>query len=394
MISVDDAIAAICRDSRLLADPVGSDLHSGLGRVLAADVVAPIDVPPADNSAMDGFALRRDDWPGGDQPLPLSQRIAAGSAPAGLRPGTAARIFTGAEVPPGADTVVMQESCDYDDDQVVIRECPQRGANIRPRAQDIEAGQTVLGAGARLTPQALGLIASLGIAEFETYRPLRVAIVSNGSELVEPGGTAGPGQIFNSNRYMLEGLVRAWGFVPVDLGIAPDDPAEIRQLLLRAASEADVIISSGGVSVGEEDHIKEVVAALGGIDLWKIAIKPGKPFAFGHVGETPFLGLPGNPSSVLVTCLVIARPFLFACQGIAAAGVIPETRKALFDHRGSPRQEYLRARTVGDGVECFPRQSSGILLSTVWGDGLVVQPAGKDIREGDPVAFIPYALLY
>ncbi len=252
----------------------------------------------------------------------------------------------------------------------------------------------MLSAGTRLTPQALGLIASLGIAVFETYRPLRVAIVSNGSELVEPGAKARAGQIFNSNRYMLEGLARAWDFMPLDFGIVPDDPAAIRQLLLQAASEADVIISSGGVSVGEEDHIKEVVAALGGIDLWKIAIKPGKPFAFGHVGETPFLGLPGNPSSVLVTCLVVARPFLFACQGNRESEVQPETRKAMFSHRGSLRQEYLRARTVGDGVECYPRQSSGILLSTVWGDGLVVQPPGEDIREGDPVAFIPYALLY
>ncbi|NIP17780.1 MAG: molybdopterin molybdenumtransferase MoeA [Xanthomonadales bacterium] len=393
MISVSQAIAEIRRDSRVLAEVVRTDLHHGLGRVLAGDIVAPINVPPGDNSAMDGFAFRHDDWAGPDRDLPVSRRIAAGSAPGSLEPGTAARIFTGAEIPAGADTVVMQEHCDYDDSRVAIRERPRRGANIRPKAQDIAIGQTVLRSGRRLDPQALGLIASLGIDAFEVFRPLKVAILSNGSELVEPGGKTGPGQIFNSNRYMLEGLVRNWGFEPLDYGIAPDEPDAIRDLLGGAASEADVIISSGGVSVGEEDHIRNVVASMGGIDLWKVSIKPGKPFAFGHVNGTPFIGLPGNPSSVLVTCLVVARPFLFDCQGRESADILPVTRKALFEHRGSSREEYLRARITGDGVECFPRQSSGILLSTVWGDGLVVQRPGQDIRKGDDVEFIPYAVL-
>lgn len=393
MISVFEAIAQLRRESRILVEPLDTGLHDALGRVLAEDLVAPIDVPPADNSAMDGFALRHADWRDDHGTLPLSQRIAAGVPPAPLEPGTAARIFTGAEIPAGADTVVMQEHCEYDESAVTIRELPREGANIRPRAQDVHTGQRVLSAGQRLRPQELGLIASLGIASCKTLRPLKVAIISNGSELVEPGGTAGPGQIFNSNRYLLQGLLRAWGFEALDFGIAPDDPGKIRDILVQAGSKADVIISSGGVSVGEEDHVKAVVESLGGIDLWKVSIKPGKPFAFGHVGGTPFMGLPGNPSSVLVTCLIIARPYLFDCQGIDAPELQPVIKKACFSHRASSREEYLRARAVGDGVECFPRQSSGILLSTVWGDGLVVQRAGRDIREGDPVEFIPYTFL-
>jgi molybdopterin molybdotransferase len=393
MRSVAEAIAALRRDGKVLAGPVTVGLDSALGRVLAEDIVAPLDVPPADNSAMDGYAFRHRDWPGGGGTLAVSQRIVAGAAPQPLEPGTAARIFTGAEIPVGADTVVMQEHCAQDGTRVAIRKCPERGANVRPRAQDIRAGRVVLEAGARLGPQALGLVASLGMARIRVYRPLKIAIISNGSELVEPGQALGPGQIYNSNRYLLAGLVRAWGFEALDFGIVPDDPGEIRAVLERAAREADAIISSGGVSVGEEDHVKDVVDALGGIELWKVSIKPGKPFAFGRVGQTPFLGLPGNPSSVLVTCLVIARPYLLGCQGVTATDVAPVRKTALFDHRGGPRDEYLRARSAGDGVECHPRQSSGILLSTVWGDGLVRQKAGQDIRRGDTVDFLPYALL-
>jgi molybdopterin molybdotransferase len=393
MLSVAQAVTELRRHSRTLAEPEDSTLHESLGRVLAEDITAPVDVPPADNSAMDGYAFRQRDWPGAADALPVSQRIAAGQPPGPLNPGTAARIFTGAEIPPGADTVVMQEHCDRGDAGVVIQKCPPPGANIRPRAQDIHAGQQVLTAGQRLRAQELGLIASLGIASFQTRRPLKVAIISNGSELVEPGGAVRPGQIFNSNRYMLEGLVKNWGFEPLDFGIAPDDPDAIREILEQAGHDADVIVSSGGVSVGEEDYIKDVVQSLGGIDLWKVRIKPGKPFAFGNVHGTPFLGLPGNPSSVLVTCMVIARPFLFDCQGIAQVDVEPVRMTAMFDHAGSKREEYLRARSVNGVVECYPQQSSGVLLSTVWGDGMVVQGEGQDIHSGDMVDFIPYALL-
>lgn len=393
MLSVDQAVAELLAQARPLAEPQATPLAEALGRILAQDISAAIDVPPADNSAMDGYAFRHGDWPGPDRPLPISQRIPAGIDPGPLPPATAARIFTGAHVPPGADTVVMQEHCRALDDGVLIDKCPAPGANIRPRAQDIAAGDTVLRSDARLSAQALGLLASLGIAEVQARRALRVAVVSNGSELVEPGQPVAPGQIYNSNRYLLAGLLRGWGFEVRDFGIAPDRPEAIRRLLQQAAGEADVIVSSGGVSVGEEDHIKNVVAELGRIDLWKVAIKPGKPFAFGSVGETPFLGLPGNPASVLVTALIIARPYLFACQGDDSGPVAPITRKAKFDLAGSPRQTYLRARSDGDGVECHPRQSSGVLVSAVWGDGLVVQPANRDIGRGEEVAFLPYALL-
>ncbi len=393
MHSVSEAVTELRTASRLLVAAQSTALTDALGRVLAEDITAPIDVPPADNSAMDGYAFRHADWAGPDQPLPLSQRIAAGFAPRALAPGTAARIFTGAQIPAGADTVVMQECCTGDSNSVLIRESPTIGTNIRRRAQDVETGQVVLHAGARIRPQDAGMIASLGIAQIQSYRPLKVAVMSNGSELAEPGDALRPGQIYNSNRYMMSGLMKAWGFEVLDLGIVPDEPQEIRARLGEAGRRADVIISAGGVSVGEEDHIRDVVDSLGRIDLWKVSIKPGKPFAFGNVGGTPFLGLPGNPSSVLVTCLVIARPFLFDCQGIANAVVHPLRKAALFKRKGSARVEYLRVKSTARGLQCYPSQSSGILLSTVWGDGLAVQAVGKDIRHGDEVDFLPYALL-
>lgn len=237
------------------------------------------------------------------------------------------------------------------------------------------------------------MLAALGIAEASALRRLKVAVLSTGSELVEPGRSIGPGQIFNSNRYLLQALMQAWGFDVLDLGIAADDPAAIRQQLLEAGSKADVIVSSGGVSVGEEDHVRAVVSALGGLDLWKVAIKPGKPFAFGNVGGTPFLGLPGNPASVLVTCLVMARPYLFHCQGNRQTQVNPIRMRAGFDRAAQQRTEYLRVKSGPGAMELFPQQSSGTLLSAVWGDGLAIQEQGVAISAGDEIDFLPYALL-
>ena len=393
MISVEQALEKLLADASVMVSDETAGLDEGLGRVLAEDVVSAIDVPPADNSAMDGYALRHQDWHGPEVALPISQRITAGTPPQPLQLRTAARIFTGAEVPDGADTVVMQERCRTDGQYVLIEAMPDLGGNIRPQGQDIRSGATVLEAGQRLRAQDLGLIASLGIAQVPVKCHLKVAIISTGEELVEPGEEAGPGQIYNSNRHLLKAMLGGWGMDVIDLGVARDDPEAIRDIMTRASDEADVIVTTGGVSVGEEDHVKAVVESLGRIDLWRVAIKPGKPFAFGDVTGTPFLGLPGNPVSTFVTALVIARPYLFACQGIGNAALQPVRHKALFDRKGPKRLEYLRGRMSEGGVEVFAQQSSGVLYSTCWGDCLVVQPEGRDIRAGDTVDVIPYALL-
>jgi molybdopterin molybdotransferase len=390
MLSVNEAVDSLLRHARRLVDAERVNLIDALGRTLAEDVVADIDVPPADNSAMDGYALRHADWRDAGAALNLSQRITAGSVPAPLDAGTAARIFTGAEVPAGADTVVMQERCEAGPGAVRILELPAAGANIRRRGQDLAVGQRVLTAGHRLRSQDLGLAASLGVARVNAYRRLRVAILSTGDELVEPGDTAGPGQIFNSNRFTMSGQFAAWGFDVLDLGIARDRPDALREKLTRAAAEADVIVASGGVSVGEEDHVKDVVASLGSLDLWRIAIKPGKPFAFGRVSDTPFIGLPGNPVSVFVTLLVVARPFLFACQGAADTTPVPVAGTARFSKRGTAREDYLRVRSGAEGLQLFSNQSSGVLYSTCWGDGLVRQKAGENIDEGARVDYLPF----
>lgn len=392
MISVKEAIETLLDGSHCLVEPEDVKLMGATGRTLAADLVSPVNVPPADNSAMDGYALRFADWAGPDAELLLSQRITAGSVPFELEPGTAARIFTGAEVPPGADTVVMQENCEESEGRVRILKMPANGANIRPLGQDVKKEQTVLKAGQRLRPQEIGLAASLGFAEVSVYRRLKVAVLSTGDELVDPGTEAGPGQIYNSNRYTMNAQLAAWGFEVVDLGVARDDFEEVKAMMLEAAARADVIVTSGGVSVGEEDHVKAVVDSLGAIGLWRIAVKPGKPFAFGHVGGTPFLGLPGNPVSVFVTLLVIARSYLFACQGTKDSELHAVPQKALFSKKTSWREDYIRVRSTAEGVELYANQSSGALFSTSWADGLVRQAADTEIREGDPVDYLPFAV--
>ena len=392
MISVAEAITRLRDTGSIRVESEKCRLKACPGRVLASDVVATINVPPADNSAMDGYALCRKDWQGPDQPLEISQRIIAGTPPEPLKAGTAARIFTGAEIPAGADIVVMQEKCNADGRLVRMKDVGESGANIRPKGQDIESGATVLKAGHRLRPQDIGLIASLGFAQVDVWQRLKVAIVSTGSELVEPGGPVKPGQIYNSNHYMLDALIRNWGFEVVDLGITEDDPKVLGDVMARASREADAIVTTGGVSVGEEDHVKSVVEALGHLDLWRVAIKPGKPFAFGDVQGTPFIGLPGNPVSALVTLLIIGRPFLFDIQGARNHDIVPQKHTALFDLKGCNRQVYLRVRSSVDGVEMFSQQSSGALFSTAWGDGMVVQQPFQDIRHGDTVDVIPFVM--
>jgi molybdopterin molybdotransferase len=393
MISVGEAVDRLRQGAQVLVGGEDVLLADGLGRVLASDVVSPIDVPPADNSAMDGYALRREDWHGPDQALDISQRVTAGTPPAPLVLGTAARIFTGAEIPPGADVVVMQEKCSADTHSVRMDSVGASGANIRPRAQDIEKGATVLEKGRRLRAQDMGLIASLGVNRIRVMQRLKVAVVSTGEELVEPGEEAGPGQIYNSNRYTLNALLQGWGFEVVDFRAVADDAGTLAEVMRKAAGSADVIVTSGGVSVGEEDHVKAVVESLGRLDLWRVAIKPGKPFAFGEVLGKPFLGLPGNPVAVLVTALIIGRPYLFDCQGVGHADVVPGQHPALFDKKAGLREEFLRVRIRPDGVEMYPQQSSGVLSSTCWGDAIAVQKPGQEIRRGDRLEVIRYAVL-
>ena len=364
--------------------------------VLAEDVMAPIDVPGEDNSAMDGYALRAADLPG---VLPVSQRIAAGTVGEPLMPGTAARIFTGAPVPEGADTVVMQENCTEQDGKLQINGPVSSGQNIRPRGQDIAAGSVVLQSGRRLRPQDLGLLASIGCHQVQVYRPLKVAVMSTGDELVEPGGgELAPGQLYNSNRYTLAGLLTRLGVEFVDGGIIPDDADSTARSLARAAEMADCVITSGGVSVGEEDHVKAQVEKLGHLDLWKLAIKPGKPLAFGAIGETPFIGLPGNPTSVFVTFCLVARPFLMRLQGVREANMPMLTARADFEiSRPGARCDHLRVSleqgSEGLVARRFANQSSGVLSSVSHSDALAVIPPGTVVAKGDEVQVLLLDLL-
>ena len=372
-----------------------------LGRVLAVDQISGLDVPPLDNSSMDGYALRCADVPAAGARLVVAQRIPAGSVGHTLAPGTAARIFTGAPIPHGADAVVMQELCSLDGDGVLIDHLPRPGEWIRRAGEDIARGAVVLTAGQRLGPQMLGLAASVGCATLPVFRRLRVALFSTGDELVMPGEPLPPGAIYNSNRYVLRGLLEALGCQVCDLGIVPDSLEATRAALRAAAGSNDLIITSGGVSVGEEDHVKPAVQAEGQLDLWLVAMKPGKPVAFGRVNDpaggngADFIGLPGNPVSSFVTFLMLVRPFILRRMGVEDC--LPHSIRlpAGFDWpRPDRRREFLRARVGEAGqVELFPNQGPGVLSSTVWAAGLVDNPAGHAIAQGEPVSFIPYSEL-
>ena len=366
-----------------------------LARVLAADVESTLDVPPADNTSMDGYALRAADVPAPGTVLTVSQRIPAGVVGAPLKPGTAARIFTGGQVPPGADAVVMQEQCEARPGaslgQVRVDTVPTPGQWIRRAGEDVLRGATVLTAGTRLTPQALGMAASVGAATLRVRRRPRVALFSTGDELAMPGEPLKPGAIYNSNRYTLRALLQAAGCQVQDLGIVPDRLDATRAALRRAAAGSDLILTSGGVSVGEEDHLKPAVSAEGALDLWQIAMKPGKPLAFGHVGDALFVGLPGNPVSSFVTFVLAVAPVLRALQGMPATGPAALSLRADFDWpRPDRRREFLRARlNAAGGLDLFDNQSSGVLNSTVWADGLADIPAGQVVQRGDAVRFLP-----
>jgi molybdopterin molybdotransferase len=397
LLPVDEAIARLVALGRGRLPAVDAvPLAEAAGRVLAQDLVAPRDVPPEANSAMDGVAFRQADLPASGE-LRISQRIPAGVAPAALSAGTAARIFTGAILPPGADTVAMQEHCEFDGDRVRLLRRPEPGANVRPAGQDVAAGQTMLTAGVRLGAAAVGLAASAGLASLPVYRRLRIAILCTGDELLEPGEPWRSGAIYNSNRPMLSAFLRGWGFDVIDLGKVADTPDDTAAALARAAaSGADVIISTGGVSVGEEDHVRAALERQGSLSFWKVAIKPGKPVAVGHLGDSVFLGLPGNPQSVFVTALVLARPFLLAAQGQAPVTMPAYRVPAGFATRkAGDRREYLRVRCEDEGVQLLPhaQQSSGALLSAAWADGLALVEAGRVVEEGSLLPFLPFSHL-
>ncbi|ALI05783.1 molybdenum cofactor biosynthesis protein MoaA [Pseudomonas fluorescens] len=363
-------------------------LAAASGRVLAEDLVSTLDLPPWPNSAMDGYALRLADWNG--EPLVVSQRIFAGQAPEPLAVGTCARIFTGAPVPAGADCVEMQENAVVESDQRVrFTEPMVSGQNIRPQGQETTVGEQVLSAGTRLGPIELGLAASLGCASLEVVRKARVAVLSTGDELVEPGQALGPGQIYNSNRVLLCGWLQRMGCEVVDAGILPDDLSATRERLAQL-SDVDLILSTGGVSVGEADFLGIALREDGELALWKLAIKPGKPLTFGHYRGVPVIGLPGNPASTLVTFALLARPYLLRRQGVQSVAPLKFKVPAGFAWpKAGSRREYLRGRMENGRAIIYRNQSSGVLRSAAWADGLVEVLEGQTLVEGNEVGFIP-----
>jgi molybdopterin molybdotransferase len=401
LLSLDDALQRLLQGAsgQAITDTETVSTFDGLGRVLAAEVRSSLDVPGADNSAMDGYALRAADAAAGSL-LPVAQRIPAGVVGQPLAPQTAARIFTGAQIPAGADAVLMQEQGEAVPGEglgaVRVREAPCAGDWIRRRGEDVHAGAVVLERGARLTPQALGLAASVGAAMLQVRRRPRVALLSTGDELVMPGEPLRPGAIYNSNRFMLRALLQGCGCEVSDLGIVPDRLPATRDALRTAALGHDLVLSSGGVSVGEEDHLKPAVMAEGRLELWQVAIKPGKPLAFGALrradgSQALFIGLPGNPVSSFVTYLLCVAPVLRALQGADPAGPPGMSMRADFDWpKPDRRREFLRVRlnAVG-GLDLYANQSSGVLTSTVWADGLVDNAPGQVLRRGDAVRFLP-----
>jgi len=399
LLSYDQAVEQLVAAAVPIVERQQVALREALGRVLAEPVVSTIDVPGWDYSAMDGYALRAGDCAAPGAELPLSQRLPAGAAPQPLEPGTAARIFTGAPIPAGADTVVMQEVCEALDGAVRVNVLSDPGENIRRRGEDILAGAEVIAAGTRLQPQHLGLAASVGVAGFRVCRRPRVAVFASGDELLMPGQPLTAGKIYNSNLFTATGLLQALGCEVIELGIVEDTLQATQDALRRGAQQADLVLASGGVSVGEEDHVKPAVEALGSLDMWKIAIRPGKPVAFGHVDGTPFIGSPGNPVSLFVTFLLFVRPFLLRLQGRPDWRIQPMLARADFEWpRPDKRREFHRARLEIDAagvprLSVHPSRSSGVLSSVTWANGLAVIPEGQALRRGDEVAFLPFCEL-
>ena len=399
MLAVEAALEFLLDRARPITDTQHQPLLHARRCVLAQDIRASVDVPPCDNSAMDGYAVRSSDIQP-ERMLPISQRIPAGAVPGPLAEGSVARIFTGAPIPAGADAVIMQEQAHPDGDKVRFSAAAKPGQNIRRSGEDISKDSVVLSAGTRLSPAELGLAASIGCAYLDVLRPLKVAVFFTGDELAERGEPLSAGKIYNSTRYWLRGLLETLGCQVRDLGIVPDSLAATRLALADAAATSDLVLTCGGVSVGEEDHVKHAVEREGQLDLWKIAIKPGKPLAFGRIGEADFVGLPGNPVSGYVTFLLLIAPFIKARQGRRDVQPWPVTRlPAGFEWpRKDPlRTEFLRVRqVVSEGrvtLEAFPKQGAGVLTSVAWADGLVRVAPNQTIKPGDLVDYLPLSAL-
>ena len=405
MLTAQQALDHLLSHAQTVGETEKVAMQAALGRVLSEDVSSLVDVPPLDNTSMDGYAVRTADTQTAGSILKIAQRIPAGSMGVQLEPGTVARIFTGAPVPPGADAVVMQEDCSIEGqaDQVTVNIAPTAGQWIRRRGEDLTAGKTCLTAGTFLRPQELGVAASAGLTHLNVKRRVRVAAFFTGDELALPGEPLKPGGIYNSNRDTLLACLKSLGCDATDLGIVPDRLDATRAALRKASKDHDLIITSGGVSVGEEDHIKPAVTAEGRLDLWQIAIKPGKPLAFGAVrksdepndGEAWFIGLPGNPVSSFVTFLLFVRPFILKLQGREAGLPQSYLMRADFDWlKADRRNEFLRVKLNSNGgLDLFPNQSSGVLTSASWGDGLVDCPPNQPIKAGDLVKYIPFDAL-
>jgi molybdopterin molybdotransferase len=400
MLSFEEALEKLLAAAQPVEETRSLPLTGALGRILAVSQQSTVAVPPLDNSAMDGYAVRLADITAAGVCLPVSQRIPAGTVGTPLQPGTAARIFTGAPVPAGADAVIMQERCEHGENGVVINHVPRDGENIRRAGEDISVGAEILKAGTKLRPQEIALAAAAGLPELPVYRRVRVGVFFTGDELVQPGEPLPPGAIYNSNRYALRALLEGMGCEVRDLGAIADTLEATRDALRRAAADNDLVLTSGGVSVGEEDHVKPAVEAEGSLNMWKIAIKPGKPLAFGEIRKTEgkawFLGLPGNPVAAFVTFLTMVRPFILRLQGAASVSprVLNLPSASVWGRADGARLEFLRGWLNDDGaVELYKNQGSAVVTSLCWSDGLVLNPPGNTIAVGDTVRFVSFAEL-
>jgi molybdopterin molybdotransferase len=397
LLTAVELLQELLNRARPLDETETVNLSKAYKRILAKGLTSYLSVPPLDNSAMDGYAVRSKDCRQPDSKLRVTQRIAAGQVGKALGHGEAARIFTGATIPPHADAVVMQEDTSQEGDTVTIYKTPLPGENIRRAGEDIRPGTDVLTPGTRLKGAELGLAASIGCTEAKVVRRLKVAMFSTGDELAEPGSPLRPGQIYNSNRATLAGLLTGLGVEVIDLGVVKDTYEATLASVEKAATRADVIITTGGVSVGEEDHVKAAVETLGCIDIWKVAMKPGKPVVYGRIGEADFIGLPGNPVSAFATFCLFARPFLLKRMGASQVLYRAYPVRAAFDWpKPGKRREFLRGHVVNalDGtgeVRLYPNQSSGVLTSAVWADGFVDLEIGQTVIRGEWVRFIPFS---